>query len=262
MATLAQPLQNTARDERFFLFSAVLMTAVMVSGFSLQFLMGRSTFASPPLVHAHAIVFFGYVFIYLAQNLLVAAGAVHLHRRLGWIGALWVIPMLVLGVAVIVVMARRGHVPFFFRPIHFLVFDTMSLVFFAGLTAAAIRLRRRTDWHRRLHFCGMALLLGPGFGRLLPLPLFQPWAWEATVIPCLLFPIAGMIADRRRSGRVHPAWKWGFGAMLACVAVIEAITYSPLGPALYDWIVASSPGASVPALEFAPPPAGPLITGR
>ena len=30
-------------------------------------------------------------------------------------------------------------------------------------------MRRRTDWHRRLMFCGMAILTGPGLGRLLPM---------------------------------------------------------------------------------------------
>jgi hypothetical protein len=105
----------------------------------------------------------------------------------------------------------------------------MTVIAFAGLTIAAVRLRRRTEWHRRLHFCGMSLLLGPAFGRLLPLPLLQPWAWEATMAVCLLFPIAGMIADIRRSGRIHPAWHWGIATMVGALVVTEAITYSPLG---------------------------------
>ena len=262
MATLAEAPRGIGRDDRFFMISAVAMTALMVAGFSLQLGMGRSTFAAPPLVHAHAIVFFGWVFIYLTQNLLVARGSMALHRRLGWIGAFWVLPMLVLGCAVTVAMVRRGHAPFFFRPLHFLVFDPMTLLAFAGLTAAAISLRRQTAWHRRLHYCGMSLLLAPGIGRLLPLPLLQPLAWEATFAGSLLFPMAGIALDLRRTGRVHPAWWWGVGAMLACFALTELITYSPLGSALYEWVVSGSPGASVAPLDFAPPPAGPLMTGR
>jgi hypothetical protein len=153
-------------------------------------------------------------------------------------------------------------VPFFFRPLQFLVFDPMTLFTFAGLTLAAVAMRRQTDWHRRLHFCGMSLLLGPAFGRLLPMPLMQPWAWEATFAVCLLFPLAGTVSDLRRRGSVHPAWRVGIGAMLGCLILTEAITYSPVGSALYRLVTAGSPGASVPALEFAPPPAGPLMTGR
>ena len=261
MATLAEPRIDVGHDGRFFTISAVLMAALMVAAFSLQFAMGRSTFAAPALVHVHAVVFFGWVFIYLAQNVLVAKDAMTWHRRLGWIGAFWVVPMLVLGFAVTISMVRQGHAPFFFRPLHFLIFNPLTLVFFAGLTAAAVALRRQTMWHRRLHFCAMSLLLGPGFGRLLPLPLLQPYAWEASFAASFLFPFAGMAADLGRSGRIHQAWWWGTGAMLACFALAELITYTPVGTAIYGWIASGSPGASVAPLDFAPPPAGP-VTGR
>ncbi|MBU2362958.1 MAG: hypothetical protein KKB47_08875 [Alphaproteobacteria bacterium] len=232
------------------------MTVVIVAGFSLQLAMRRSSFASPPLVHAHAVVFMGWVVIYLLQNTLAATGRTGLHRRLGWLAAVWVAPMLVLGCMVTLAIVRRGHTPFFFQPLQFLVFDPMTLFAFAGLTAAAIVLRRQTDWHRRLHFCGMALLLGPGFGRLLPMPLIAPWAWEATLAACLLFPLAGIVADLRRSGRVHPAWLWGVGAMIGSALLTEAITYGPVGDSLYRAVTAGTPGAAVAPLDFPPPPAG------
>ena len=265
MATLAQqPFTPapTVGDERFFLRGAIVMTIVIICGFSFQYLMGRSTFASPLRVHLHAWLFMGWVGIYLLQNIFVATGRMRLHRKLGWIAAVWLIPMIVMGLVVTVHMVRAGTVPFFFRPLHFLVFDPVTVFTFAGLTVTAILMRRRTEWHRRLHFCAMALLLGPAFGRLLPMPLLQPWAWEASFAACMLFPIAGALADARRSGNVHPAWKWGMAAMLGGFALIEAITYSPAGLAIYDSVAAGSPGFQVAPLEFAPPPAGPLMTGR
>jgi hypothetical protein len=263
MATfIDRPLAPPRGDERFFLNAAIAMALVIVAGFSSQLASGRSTFYSPPLVHAHAIIFMGYVTIYLLQNVFVATDRMALHRRLGWVAAGWMVPMLVLGFGVTLAMVRRGQVPFFFRPLHFLVFDPMSLLTFAGLTGAAILLRHRTEWHRRLHLCGMAMLMGPGFGRLLPMPLLAPWAWEASFAAGMIFPVAGVIADLRRRGQVHPAWRWGIAAMLGGLLVTEAITYSGAGAALYRGVTADSPGAAVPPLEFAPPPAGPLITGR
>ena len=263
MASIASDIPVTSSsDDRFFVRAAVVMAITIVAGFSFQHAMGRSTFMSPPLVHAHAIVFMGWVFIYLTQNLLIGTGRLDIHRKLGWIAMGWIFPMVLLGCLVTLAMLRRGQVPFFFRPLQFLVFDPMTLFTFAGLTIAAVTQRRRTQWHRRLHFCGMSLLLGPAFGRLLPMPLLQPWAWEASFTACLLFPAAGIIADLRRSGRVHPAWRYGVGAMLACLVLTEAITYSPVGTAIYRVVTAGSPGASVPALEFAPPPATALMTGR
>ena len=107
----------------------------------------------------------------------------------------------------------------------------------------------------------MSLLLGPGFGRLLPLPLLRPYAWEAAFAASLLFPFAGMAADPSRSGRIHQAWWWGTGAMLACFTLAELIAYTPVGTAIYGWIASGSPGASVAPLDFAPPPARP-VTGR
>ncbi|MBV9884174.1 MAG: hypothetical protein JO276_14285 [Sphingomonadaceae bacterium] len=238
------------------------MALVIVAGFSTQLAAGRSTFASPPLVHAHAIIFMGWVTIYLLQNIFVATGRMTLHRRLGWVAAGWMLPMIVLGFAVTLAMVRRGQVPFFFQPLHFLVFDPVSVLTFAALTGSAILLRARTEWHRRLHLCGMAMLMGPGFGRLLPMPLLVPWAWEASFAAGLIFPLAGIVADLRRGGRVHAAWGWGLTAMLAALLLTEAVTYSGLGQALYRGVTAGSPGAAVPPLQFPPPPAGGLVTGR
>lgn len=263
MATLADHSQAPASgDDRYFLKGAIAFAIIIVAGFSTQLAMGRSTFASPPLVHAHAIVFMGWITLYLLQNVFVNTGNMALHRRLGWIGAGWIVAMVVLGCAVTVAIARRGQVPFFFRPLHFLVFDPLSLFTFAGLTAAAIVMRRRTEWHRRLHYCGTALLMGPGFGRLLPMPLLAPFAFEATFAAVMIFPIVGVVSDLRRTGHVHPAWRWGIAAMVGSLVLTEAITYSPVGSALYRAVTAGSPGAAVPPLDFPPPPAGPLVTGR
>ncbi|HEX4737351.1 MAG TPA: hypothetical protein VH331_07305 [Allosphingosinicella sp.] len=267
MATLAEtPLAPTPAsaigDERFFLRAAIVMALIVVAGFSFQLGMGRSTFASPLRVHAHAIAFMGWVAIYVAQNVLVATGRMALHRRLGWIAAAWMVPMIVLGCLATAGMVRAGRVPFFFRPLQFLVFDPMILFTFVGLTTAAILMRRRTEWHRRLHYCGMSILIGPGISRLLPSPLLQPWAWETVFLLCLIFPLVGIRSDIRRSGRAHPAWRWGISAMLAGAILTEAITYSPVGMALYRAVTAGSPGAAIAPLEFAPPPARPLVTGR
>lgn len=263
MATLAHPpATDSGGDERFFLRGAIIMTVIIVFGFSLQLAMGRSTFASPVRVHAHAILFMGWVFIYLTQNLLVATDRIALHRRLGWIAAAWLVPMVASAFFVTVAMVRNGTVPFFFQPLHFLVFDPVTIVGFAGLTVAAILLRRRTDWHRRLHFSGMSLLLAPALGRILPLPLLQPWAWEATFVVALLFPVIGALIDRRRRGSVHPAWQWGIGVTVGVMIVTQALAYGPLGTALYEQVTRGSPGAAIDPLGFPPPPDTPLVTGR
>jgi len=257
MAAIAEPLpsvQPTGDDRRFFLGGAIAMAVTIAAGFLLNLVMGRSSFGAPPIIHAHALTFMGWVVIFLTQNILAAGGNIALHRRLGWLAAGWVVLMLAIGCAVTVFDIRVGRVPFFFKPLQFLVFDPMTLIGFAGLTYAAVALRKRTDWHRRLHFSGMAMMVGPGVGRLLPMPLLAPWAWETSFVVCLVFPLAGMIADQRRSGRIHPAWFVGLAATCAVFVVTEAVTYSPAGTALYNAVAAGSKGAAIPPLELGHPP--------
>ena len=255
MATLAEPAPSAVRsDDRFFLIMAFVMMALIFLGFSMQLAAGRSTFARPWFVHAHALVFMGWVVLYVLQNVWVSRGSMALHRTLGWIGVVWIAGMILLGTTVTVAMVQGGRVPFFFTPLSFLVFDPMSVLTFAGLSWTAVALRRQTDWHRRLHYCGMATLLAPAFGRLLPVPFLIPYAYEAAFAPGLIFPLIGIVADWRRTGRVHPAWWWGLGAMIASFAVTEAVVFSPVGEALYGLVTAGTPGAAIAPSAYPPFP--------
>lgn len=245
------------RDSRFFEISALLMALILVAGFSLHLAMGRSSFGAPTFVHVHGIIFFGWVVIYVAQTFLATRGSMDLHRRLGWLAAAWVAAMVVAGFAVIIWRIQAAQAPFFFQPQHFLIANPLVVLLFAGLTSAAVAMRKRTDWHRRLHLCAMAALLAPGFGRLLPMPLMIPWSYQIAMACGLAFPIAGVIRDLLRTGRVHRAWMWGIGVTLAVMIGTEAIVYSPVGDAIYAWVTAGMPGASVAPLEFGPmPPMG------
>ena len=164
------------------------------------------------------------------------------------------VAMIVSGFVVTLARVQAGTSPFFFQPLQFLIFDPIAVLTFAGLTAAAVVLRRRTEWHRRLHFCGMAMLLGPALGRLLPLPLLMPWAWELLFAVTLLFPLAGIWSDLRRSDRVHPARSWGLGVMLTSFAATQVLTYGPVGIPIYEAVTEETPGAIVEPLAFKPPP--------
>lgn len=256
MATLAAtaPYEEPAREERFFSTLAILMGLVIVAGFSTQFLMGRSTFASPVRVHIHAVLFMGWVGLFVAQSWLATRGPLALHRKLGWIAAAWMALMVPAAISVIIVMLRNGTAPFFFRPQEFLIGNPLSVLLFVAFTVAAIVMRKRTDWHARLHICGMTMIMGPGFGRLLPTPLFIPYAFEVTGIVALVFIFAGMIRDRRKFGRAHPAWWVGLAGMAALIVIPKILAPSAFGEWLYAATVAGSPGEAIPGMAFAPPP--------
>lgn len=249
-------------DERFFLRVAIVISLVIVAGFSMSIVMGRSSFASPLRVHLHAVLFMGWMAIFLAQNIFAATDRWGLHRKLGWLAAAWLVPMVISGVAVTVAMVRNGTVPFFFQPVHFLIFDPLAVVVFATLTVAAVSMRNQTSWHRRLHVCAMTILMAPAFGRLLPLPFVQPWAWELAFAVSLAFLLLVIALDVRRKRLLHAAWIRGVAVIIGLFAATQALAYGPVGAAIYAYVVAGSPGEDVAPLEFGEPPPGLQITGR
>ncbi|WP_240653132.1 hypothetical protein [Sphingomonas crocodyli] len=263
MATIIGRDFQDDSSARFFRISAIVMAGIIVLGFSMQWALGRSTFMAPWTVHAHALIFFGWTALYVTQSFLAGhPTAIALHRRLGWIALIWVPLMVAAGIAVTIMMVQRGHAPFFFTPLYFLIMNPMTILAFAGLTGAAIVMRRRTQWHRRLMFCGMTILLGPAFGRLLPMPFLIPAAGWAVFAAIIIFPLIGIRRDLRVDGRVHPGWWWGAGTIVAMQIAIDLIVLSPAGPAFYRVVTAGTPGGVLPPSAYPPPPMGPIVTGR
>lgn len=246
---------NRARNTEasFFTISAVVMALFIVAGFAVNLAMGRSTFAVPAVFHAHAVIFFGWVALYLAQSFSIARGNIRLHRKLGKLAYAVVPAMLVFGTAMSLTSLRRTGSPFFFDQREFLFGNVMMLWLFGILTITALRMPRSTGWHPRLMLTGMAILVGPGFGRLLPMPYMIPYAFLISEMLVLLFPIAGMIADKRRTGRVHPAWFWGVGAIILTQILADTIAFSDLGKAVTQAVIEGTPGGQRPMEAFLPP---------
>ncbi|MFN8946393.1 MAG: hypothetical protein ACK5YG_01600, partial [Alphaproteobacteria bacterium] len=62
-------------DFGFFRNLATVMAIVQVTGFAVHFALGRSSFSAPLVIHAHAVVFMGWVAIFVIQPWLAKAGA-------------------------------------------------------------------------------------------------------------------------------------------------------------------------------------------
>ncbi len=252
MATLAESGAPARSEERFFFTLTCCMAAVLVAGFGLNLVMGRSSFDLPLIYHLHGVVFFGWIALVLTQTWLMASGNVALHRRLGWLSALWVPVMVMLGIAITVTSLRRTGGPFFFDANEFLISNPVGLLAFAGLVAAALAMRRRTDWHRRLMLSALASITGPGIGRLMPAPLLVPWAWEITNLMTMGFIAAGMIRDKRHHGRVHPAWWVGLAVGIGWLVLGEVLAYTDWAIALTEQVRAGHPGAERPMGAYLP----------
>lgn len=237
---------------RFFTVMAVIMSIVIVAGFSVNLAMGRSSFAVPWPYHVHGVIAMSWIGLYVAQHLSINSGNRELHIKLGKLAYLLVPAMVAAGTLIIIVVARRTGGPFFFHVSEFLWSNIALVWLFGGLAWWALRSRRYTGWHRRLMLCAMAILTGPGLGRLLPLPLMIPHAWTITTLATMVFPVIGMIADWRRTGRAHPAYLWGLGLYLAVFVVSVAVSHTEVGMAVTEWVIEGTPGAERPMEAFLP----------
>lgn len=253
MASIAQPRVAVRGEDQFFFVMSIVMSVIVIAGFVFKLAMGRSSFNAPLLVHAHAVVFMGWVALYVLQNYFVLTGRRAMHRTFGWIGAGWIVAMLVTGAMVTIAMLREGRTPAFYTPAYFLAVDMLQLLVFVGFAVAAVALRRRAAWHRRLQYCGMAVLVGFGITRLLPKPLLIPHVGHWMFGLVLLFPILGMLADRVRGARVHPAWWWGVGIIATSMVLADVFASGPIGAAAYARLTLGSKGAGLSPLAYPAP---------
>ena len=218
---------SAGRDRSFFLIMAIVIAATVVSGFTLQFVAGRSSLGAPWWVHVHGLTFMGWLLIYLTQNLLVWRGDVASHKKLGRFAAWYVGWMVLVGLSVNTLSAINHRIPPVFEPNVFLVMDWTTVIVFAGLTWAGVRNRNRTDWHRRLMLCGAIMVMIPGVGRLLPLPLLGTWIIWTIWAVMLAYMSVAVIYDLATRGKVHPAYAWGFGSITLGIALIRPIAFTP-----------------------------------
>ena len=141
---------------------------VVVFGFGVTYglPMARGTFAAPWFVHLHGATALAWVLLYIAQSVLVSTGRTSIHRRLGVsavpvAGTIWAS-----GIATAVWAARRD-LPEMGTVATSSVAGTLTgLSLFLIIVLAALALRHRPDWHKRLLTLATIHLLWPAFFRL------------------------------------------------------------------------------------------------
>ena len=213
---------------RFYLIMSVLLAGIVVFGFSHTIPFDLAPPGLPLLLLLHAVIFGAWVLLFIAQPALVARRSISMHRKLGWVGAALACALILLGGSAILFALWNKTLPPFYPPGLFIVRGIVGLALFAGLLTAAIRLRRRIEWHKRLMLCAAITVVGPGLERALPLPLFGP-AWPFVADGVLdLIALVGPATDLFVRRRIHPAYIWGVGAIIAGQATVDLLAPSPV----------------------------------
>lgn len=224
---------RVATRSRFYLYMALAFLAIAIAGFSTTFLLplGRGAFRAPPLIHVHGALLFGWLLFFILQASLVHRRRVLTHRQLGVAGALLCVAVVVSGVQVGLFATRRdlagggdGEAFVLGQFVNVLI----EMLLFGSLVLAAVLFRRDPEAHKRLLLLATISVIGPAWFRLRHL---MPWVPQPLVVFGLLADsllLVAMARDWMVMRRVHPAYLWGGGAMVAVhVTELLAITSAP-----------------------------------
>lgn len=108
---------------------------------------------------------------------------------------------------------------------------------FLGFYAAALLLRTRPDWHKRLMISAAATVIAAAAWRLWVGAVgFEDWAMPAALVSTKLFIVAGAIWDFAARRQVHPAWWVGLGTSVAVegasLAIVGTAPETPVARAI------------------------------
>ena len=230
------------RDRRFFTGMAVAAMLTVLAGFApsyyLKTVLGRPGISGmqtlSPLLHLHGLVFTTWIVLFLVQTRLVATRRIALHRRLGVAAVVVAALMVVVGFAAAVDAARRGSTPPGGPPpLVFLAVPMADLAIFSTLVVAGVWFRRRAEVHKRLMLTSTISILTPAIARLPGVIAGGPLTFFALTD---LFVVACLVYDKVTRGRVHPAFWWGGGLLLASQIGRLAISGTGAWLALATWL--------------------------
>jgi uncharacterized membrane protein len=236
MATLA-PI--AASDQSFWQRMMLGIALFIVFGFAQFALRGLAQPGSAPVyVHFHGLIMLAWLGLAVTQASLIQRDNLAMHRRLGWIGVALAVGVVVTGSFVGFRATETGRQPPFFSPSYFLALTQIGIAFFAGLVAAAVAHRRKTEYHRRLMLGAMIMLMEPALGRVLPMPFIMPWGeWLVLVLQLAVFALV-VRHDRKAMGHVHPATLAAMLIVTLSHVVVETVARVPAWIALAEGMVA------------------------
>jgi hypothetical protein len=226
-------------SERPMYFPAALVAASIVfAGFAPTYYL-KGIFDVPDLTtlkHLHGAVMTSWFALFVTQAWLVSAGHVRLHRQLGVAGILVAMIVIAVGMQLGIASARAGVSPLASIPaLVFLAMPVGEMVAFAGLFAAAIALRKRSDWHKRFMLAASVAMLAPAFARMPIISDGGPPAFfgltDFVLLGCIAF-------DTGTHRRLHPAFAVAFAWVVAIQVGRLVFSQTKLWLDIASWLIA------------------------
>jgi hypothetical protein len=197
---------------RFYTGIAIIAALLVFVGFARSYYL-RPLFGFsflPLFLHLHGFLMTSWFVLFIVQSRLIAAHRIDLHRRLGILGAVLAPLMFVMTCTVAIRAGRRGLNPFpeAMTAPAFLLLNIGVMATFLTLVIAALWLRRRSEFHKRLMVLATISLMGAVFSRL-PLEFVETGGLWTNIALEETFVLACVIVDTARIRRLHPAFLWG-----------------------------------------------------
>lgn len=225
-------------DGAFWWSFAALAWALVAIGFAdtirLRFA-GQAEYPAPAALVIHVWVFFGWLSLLVLQIALAATRRLRLHRLAGMAGML-LVPVMAWSAIAAELHGQHFRAASDPEAIRFLPIPVASILCFAGCATAALLLRRRQDWHKRMIFLATSAILVAAFFRwwgdalYAALPPGIAGEWTANYIGVALLLALGAGYDVATRSRLHPAWKIAIPSVLALQFAAVAIGQSAWWP--------------------------------
>ena len=227
---------------------AAVFLVVIFTGFARTYYLAGVFNAPLPnlLVHIHAVAFTLWIVLFIAQISLVTAGRVDLHRRLGLLGFVLAIVVILLGtVTASDRLARHVAQPgtdtveevraFYAVPL----FD---MVMFSTFVYFGYRNRVQRAVHKRLMLFATLSLLDAGFDRW---PVFDPYSLPIVNLICFTPLLLLMIGyDWWSSGKVQRVTIWSTIFMVVVQQIRHPLGHTAAWQSFAAWVAMHMPSFS------------------
>lgn len=262
MATLAEEfsvrerrpdfLSGTPRahaiDRWIYVFMAAWFIVIVLVGFIPDAMMKVAMVkagARPPfplILHVHALLMGSFLLLLLAQTWLMATGRRALHMKLGVLGIVLAIALVVAGFILAPTMyyqvwggahfgppsVRKALAPVVSIIENILLLQIAAGVMFAVFITIALTARdRNAGLHKRMVILAVAVPLGAAIDRMTWLPSTMPASPFATDFYILLAVAPMFVWDVIRNRRIHEAYLIWFPAFVAVVTTVNLLWDKP-----------------------------------